>query len=68
MSTDNLKHMVHLYEEVYVVGVDHTVTPLGELEIFDQYERLLSHLRTKNIRSATPRGFALAAFEANSKQ
>lgn len=49
MSTDNLKHMVHLYEEVYIVGVDHTVTPLGELEIFDQYERLLSHLRTKNI-------------------
>ncbi len=49
MSIDNLKHMVHMYEEVYVVGADHTVTPFGELEIFDSYERLLSHLRTKNI-------------------
>lgn len=49
MSVDNLKHMVHLYEEVYVVGVDHTVTPLGELKIFDKYERLLSHLKTKNV-------------------
>ena len=35
----------------------------------DQHKKLGGKsLRTKNIRSATPRGFALAAFEANSKQ
>lgn len=38
-----------LYKEVYIVGVDTTVTPSGELIVCDSYERLLNHLKTKNI-------------------
>ena len=39
----------HLYEEVYVVGVDNTVTSSGELVVCDSFEKLLSHLKTKNV-------------------
>ena len=38
-----------LYEEVYIVGVDTTTTPSGELTICGSYEQLITHLKTKNI-------------------
>jgi len=38
-----------LYEEVYIVGVDTTTTPSGELTVCGSYERLITHLKTKNI-------------------
>jgi hypothetical protein len=38
-----------LYEEVYVVGVDTTTTPSGELTVCSSYEQLITHLKTKNI-------------------
>ncbi len=38
-----------LYEEVYIVGVDTTITPSGELVVCSSYEQLLDHLKTKNI-------------------
>jgi len=38
-----------LYEEVYIVGVDTTLTPSGEVVVCDSYEQLLNHLKTKNI-------------------
>ena len=38
-----------LYEEVFIVGVDNTVTPSGELVICGSYEQLLNYLKTKNI-------------------
>jgi len=38
-----------LYEEVYIVGVDTTITPSGELTVCGSYEQLITHLKTKNI-------------------
>jgi len=38
-----------LYKEVYVVGVDNTTSPSGELRVYDSFEKLLTHLRMKNI-------------------
>lgn len=37
-----------LYEEVYIVGVDSTITPAGEVVVCGSYEQLLDHLKTKN--------------------
>jgi hypothetical protein len=49
MSTNDLKYMTHIYREVYAAAPDSTVTPVGEVGLFDNYEKLLEHLRTKNI-------------------
>jgi len=38
-----------LYKEVYIIGVDTTVTPSGELTVCSSYEQLLDHLKTKNV-------------------
>jgi hypothetical protein len=38
-----------LYKEVYVVGVDNTTSPSGELRVYNSFEKLLTHLRAKNI-------------------
>lgn len=46
---DNLTLSNMLYEEVYIVGVDSTVTPAGEVIVCGSYEQLLNHLKTKNI-------------------
>ena len=39
----------HLYSEVYVVGVDSTVSTHGELTVCASFEDLLNHLKTKNV-------------------
>ena len=39
----------HLYNEVYVIGTDSTVSAGGELTICSSFEDLLAHLKTKNI-------------------
>jgi hypothetical protein len=39
----------HLYNEVYVVGTDSTVTAAGELTIHESFKDLLNHLKTKNV-------------------
>ena len=38
----------HLYDEIYLVGVDNTVSPCGDLTVCATFEDLLSHLKTKN--------------------
>jgi len=38
----------HLFKEVYLVGVDHTVCDSGELAAFDSLADLLEHLRYKS--------------------
>lgn len=43
----------HTFEEIYVVGVDHTVSQSGELVPFDSLEELLEHLKMKNPSVAT---------------
>lgn len=45
----NLQLSDMLYEETYIIGVDNTVTPSGELVMCDSYEQLLDHLKTKNV-------------------
>jgi len=39
----------YLYKEVYVVGVDSTVSAHGELTVCDSFEKLLTYLKTKNV-------------------
>jgi hypothetical protein len=39
----------HLYNEVYVVGTDNTVSTSGELTVCDSLEDLLTYLKSKNI-------------------
>lgn len=39
----------HLYQEVYIVGVDSTVSAHGELTVCPSFEDLLTYLKTKNI-------------------
>lgn len=39
----------HLFKEIYVVGVDNTVTSSGELVACNSFEKLLEHLKTKNV-------------------
>jgi len=38
----------HLYNEVYVVGVDNTASTYGDLTVCDSFEDLINHLKTKN--------------------
>jgi hypothetical protein len=39
----------HLYQEVYIVGVDSTVSAHGEITVCPTFECLLTYLKTKNI-------------------
>jgi len=39
----------HLYNEVYVIGVDSTVSTHGDLTVCDSFEALLNYLKTKNV-------------------
>jgi hypothetical protein len=39
----------YLYKEVYVVGTDNMVSASGELVVCSSFEKLLDHLKTKNI-------------------
>jgi hypothetical protein len=38
-----------LYDEIFLVGTDSTVTTTGELTVCESFEELLVYLRTKNI-------------------
>lgn len=39
----------YLYKEVYVVGTDNIVSVSGELVVCSSFEKLLDHLKTKNM-------------------
>lgn len=39
----------YLYSEVYVVGVDSTVSAHGELTVCESFESLITYLKTKNV-------------------
>jgi len=39
----------YLYDEVYIVGVDHAISSGGELKVCGSFESLLEYLKTKSV-------------------